>query len=339
MMISCPACGKGELQHADAAWMCPACQRRYPGTATYLDLQPAAQEQTASHYSLQWGEQIGFLQFIQEQRSKATSVMPSARLGWNALFEEIRAAASQREVWVYDAGCGFGGVANELFQNGDSGGLRYIGADLHGSLSVIPERIPALVDRGMLVRWNIEQTLPCAGGFDYVICRAAIHHTSTPADTFRALCGNVRPGGTIAISAYRKKSITREAMDEALRREISVLDAETAFETSRQFTVLGKALQQLTQQVEIPVDLPLFGIKAGSHHVQPLIYYHLLKCFYNETFGDTYSTLVNYDWYHPEHAFRYDIEELREWFDANGLELVEEQSIEVQHYLRGRRLA
>lgn len=339
MMIGCPACGKGELQHANAVWMCPACQRQYPGTDTYLDLQPTAQGQTARHYSLQWGEQIGFLQFIQEQRSKATSVMPSARLGWDALFAEIRAAASQREVWVYDAGCGFGGVAHELVQNGGADGLRYIGADLHDSLAVITERIPALANRGMLVRWNIAQTLPCARGFDYVICRAAIHHTPAPADTFRALCANIRPGGTIAISAYRKKSITREAMDEALRREIGALDPEAAFAASRQFTVLGKALQQLTQQVQIPVDLPLFGIKAGSHQVQTLIYYHLLKCFYNETFGDTYSTLVNYDWYHPEYAFRYDIEELREWFNANGLEIVDEQSIEVQHYLRGRRPA
>jgi SAM-dependent methyltransferase len=338
-MMLCPSCDKGQLHRAGGAWLCPVCERQYAGTDAYIDLQPAAQEHTARHYSLQWGQQLGFLQFIQQQRAKATSVMPSARLGWDELLADIRQAASEREVHVYDAGCGFGGVANELFQSGGHDRIRYVGADLHDSLAAIPDAIPALATRGLLVRWDIAQPLPFEPAFDYVICRAVIHHTPAPADTFRALCASLRPGGTIAISAYRKKSITREAMDDALRQQIAGLDPEAAFAACGQFTTLGKALQAVKQQVHIPVDLPLLGVKAGSYDVQSLIYYHLLKCFYNDTFGDRYSTLVNYDWYHPEYAFRYDIEELRQWFDANGLEIVDHQSIEVQHYLRGRRPA
>ena len=43
----------------------------------------------------------------------------------------------------------------------------------------------------------------------------------------------------------------------------------------------------------------MFGIPAGEHKVQTLFYNHFLKCFFNPVFGDEYSTLVNYDWYHP----------------------------------------
>jgi SAM-dependent methyltransferase len=171
--------------------------------------------------------------------------------------------------------------------------------------------------------------------FDYVICRAALHHTPDPAKTFTTLCRALKPGGKIAVSVYRRKGVCREAVDDALRAVITPLSRDEAFDAGRQFTVLGKSLQEVTAEVEIPEDLPLLGIRKGRTTVHALIYNHLLKCFYNPTFGDRYSTLVNYDWYHPPYAYRYDLEEVRSWFAASGIEVVDERSIEAQHYLAG----
>ena len=60
-----------------------------------------------------------------------------------------------------------------------------------------------------------------------------------------------------------------------------------------------------------------------------------MKCFFNSEMGDQYSTLVNYDWYHPPFAYRYTIDEIKPWFDENNIEIEEVTSIDVQHYLRG----
>jgi SAM-dependent methyltransferase len=336
--VLCQRCGAPRVrwQQPAASWRCEACDATYAGDPNYIDLSGLAQQRTADHYSLQWSAKLGFLEFVQQQQA-ARQVMPAGQLGWDALCAVIREQATQGPVSVYDAACGFGGVANDLITPETAPRLRYVGADVHESLPDILERIPLARECASFIRWDISRPLPVEGGFDFIICRAALHHTPDPRATFRALAGKLNPQGSIAISAYRRKGPCREALDDTLRETVSAMTPEQAFEAAAQFTVLGKALQQVTQPVVIGDDLPLLGIPAGTYPVQSLVYYHFLKCFYNPVFGDTYSTLVNYDWYHPEFAFRYDIDELREWFVENALEIEEERSIEVQHFLRGRR--
>jgi len=89
--------------------------------------------------------------------------------------------------------------------------------------------------------------------------------------------------------------------------------------------------------VTIPEDLPLFGIAAGEHPVQTLFYNHFLKCFFNPVFGEEYSTLVNYDWYHPRFAYRYRRDEIEKWFAEEGLTVTKYSEIEAQMYFQGGR--
>jgi SAM-dependent methyltransferase len=291
-------------------------------------------DQTSDHYSLQWGEQFGYLQFVNANPA-AKAVMPASQLGWDDLFREIREAATDRPVAVYDAACGFGGIANDLLADPCAVHLAYLGADIHLSLPTIAEKIAGFDGRALLIRWDITRPVPVAAKFDYVLCRASLHHTPDPPATFATLCGALKPRGKVAVSVYRKKGLCREASDDVLRSIITGMAPEEAFETCRQLTVLGKALQRVVQEVEIPQALPLLGIPPGRYGVQQLVYYHLLKCFYNAEFGDRYSTLVNYDWYHPPYAYRYELDEVKSWFDANGIEIVETRSIAVQHFIVG----
>lgn len=338
--LRCPTCAgslaRSSVEPQGDRWRCARCGFDARGSATYAELTSAKGDATANHYSLQWGGKLGFLDFIQNSPA-AKAATPGSRMGWPALFEEIRGRAQKGPVWVYDAACGFGGIADELINERTAEGLTYVGADIHSELEIVERKI-AWFDRcGLLLRWDISTPLPVEEQFDYVICRAALHHTPDPRASFRSLCASLKPSGKIAISVYRKKSICREASDDALRAVISKLPEEQAFAVCRQFTVLGKALQAVTGKVRIDEDLPLLGIGKGEHAVQELIYYNLLKCFHNTEFGERYSTLVNYDWYHPEFAYRYELDEVKAWFDENGIDLVESQSIEVQHFLLGRK--
>jgi SAM-dependent methyltransferase len=317
---------------------CRLCETTFSSDDRYIDLLGEVRTPTADHYTLQWGREKGFFNFLRHNPT-AKAVMPAGQLGWPQLFAEIRTRAEQdvTPLWVFDAACGFGGITHELIQDSTKERLRYVGADIHHSLPDIQREIPLVRDCGWLVRWDIGQPLPVRNAFDYVICRAAIHHTPNPSETFRSLIHSLKPGGKIAISAYRKKSLAREALDDRLRAEIVPLGPHEAYERAQEFTLLGQYLQKVQGSVSVERELPLFGIAKGTYPVHTLIYNYFLKCFYNAQFGEEYSTLVNFDWYHPPYAYRYELKELETWFSENGVRIVRTAAIEAQYFILGEK--
>src|SRR5207302_6463459 len=173
--------------------------------------------------------------------------------------------------------CGFGGIANELVSEQTRDHLRYVGADIHHSLPNIIRELPLLESCGLLLRWDISKPLPIHQEFDYILCRAAVHHTPDPRATFHALVAKLKRGGRLAISAYRKKSMAREALDDCFRKHCVPLATPEAYALARQFTMLGKFLQTVKETVHIEEDLPLFGITKGEYAVQTLFYNYFLK--------------------------------------------------------------
>jgi SAM-dependent methyltransferase len=337
--VICPVCA-GDLSYVTEKqpgfWICGECHYSIEGSSCYLGFEIDSNNQTAQHYSDQWGKEKGFLDFVQKQ-PQVKKIMPSARLGWEELFSRLRDEVIDKDLYIYDAACGFGGIANELINNRTCRNMHYVGADIHGELADIVNKIPYFSDCGILMRWDMVRQIPVREKFDYVLCRASLHHTPNPRESFNALCAALKPGGTIAISVYKKKGLCREACDDALRNVISRMPNSQAYQVCRQLTLLGKALQQIKENIVLTEDLPLIGIAKGEYNVQELIYYHLIKCFNNDDFGEKYSTLVNYDWYHPQYAYRYTLDEVVSWFSENGIELNDTISIEAQHYLVGKK--
>lgn len=333
--FTCPKCAGARLAWSDPKGhpACPACGFTAGGSASVWDLESGCDAQTDAHYTLQWGRDVSFFDFL-EKNPKAKAVTTGRLMGWPDLFDEIRDRARRADppVAVYDAACGFGGIARELLAPETAAGVRYVGADIHHSLDLIAEKVPLVAKYGMLLKWDISQPLPTDHKFDYVLCRQAIHHTPDPKKTFASLVSRLKPGGRMAISVYRQKGPAREALDDAFRERVVPLPPEEAFALVRQFTLLGKYLQQIEQPVRVEEDLPLFGIKKGEQKVQALFYNHFLKCFFNPLFGEEYSTLVNYDWYHPPFAYRYRREEVEGWFTGAGLKVLRYDEIEAQMY-------
>jgi SAM-dependent methyltransferase len=172
-----------------------------------------------------------------------------------------------------------------------------------------------------------------------VVCRASIHHTKEPRRTFENLASVLGPSGRIAISAYARKGNLREATDDGLRNVIKPLAATDALKVGRELALLGKALKRTQAAVVIEENLEWLGIKAGHYPLQGLIYDHLLKSWGSDDFGEDYSAVVNYDWYHPTYAYRYAMGELEAWFDESHIALNHSHSTIFQHFPDGTRKA
>jgi SAM-dependent methyltransferase len=294
----------------------------------FVDLMNNEKDATAAHYSKQWSLATGYTDFIRASPNAERHTV-ARQLGWARLLDRVREQATTKQTFVYDAACGFGRVHDDLFAAPVPAGLCYIGADIHDTLETLDRH-----ERARFVRWDVSRPLPTPDKFDFVICRAAIHHTPVPAETFRSLTAVLKPGGTLAISAYAKKAPMREANDDALRSALVPLSSDEAFRIARQFSSLGRDLQSSEGEIIIKDDLPFLGIKARRYSIHEFIYDYFLKCWFNNEFGD-WSDVINFDWYHPPYAYRYNIAEIEGWYRDAGLEIIHVESHKAQHYVEG----
>lgn len=166
-----------------------------------------------------------------------------------------------------------------------------------------------------------------AGQFDYVSCDQVIHHTPDARRAFQILTDLLRPGGSFVTYVYKVKSPLREYADDFLRETTTKMSLEECVEFSEGMTELGRELSEVGATITLERGIPLLGIPAGEHDVQRLIYWHFVKCFWNEDLGHNTSMLTNLDWYHPPIATRHTKEELLGWAADAGLEVdhVDEQ--------------
>jgi SAM-dependent methyltransferase len=333
----CPSC-QGPLDISEADGASCRCGFRAARTGGVLDLLGGGRDGTADHYSLQWGPDIDFSGFMRSNQ-EASALTPGQQLGWPDLFARVRSDAARSETCVLDAACGFGGVLDALGADPAPPGLRYLGFDIHEVLHEIRPPTGLAPHQVALIRWDMSSPVPVDTTFDVVICRAALHHSPDPRRSFASLAAALRPGGTLAISVYAKKARPREALDTALREEITRMPARDAFGLAREFTLLGRDLQTSAGWIEIIEDLPFLGIKRGRYRIQEFIYDYFLKCWYNPAFGERYSDVVNFDWYHPPYAYRFAREEVASWFEEEGIDVARADSIKAQHYIEGVKRA
>lgn len=157
--------------------------------------------------------------------------------------------------------------------------------------------------------------------FDYISCDQVIHHTPDPFKTFQELVRLTQFGRELAVYVYRKKALPRELVDDYFREFSQTLTHEQLMTLSEQLTDLGKQLDELNVDMEVP-DIPLLGIEGGTMSVQRFIYWNFLKCYWNAEQGWHNSVMINYDWYAPSQAFRYSEEEFKQWIEHETLKEV-----------------
>ena len=235
--------------------------------------------------------------------------------------------------WVLDAGTGSGLCAERCARLHPAG--RAVGMDLSDSVTDARRHFPlANLD---YVQGDILNPPFARGAFDFVVADQVLHHTPDCARGFQLMADLVAPGGQLAVYVYRRKPIIRELVDDHVIDVTSRLSFEECIELSEQLTELGRELSHTGATVTLERGVPLLGIEPGTHDVQRLIYWTMLKCFWNEDLGWHQSVMINYDWYSPVYRSRHTEDEVLGWCGAAGLEVVHLNVIESGISVRAER--
>lgn len=221
---------------------------------------------------------------------------------------------------ILDAGCGNGRVT-ALLRSLAADMTEVVGVDLVAA-DVARENFKDVPHTHFETR-DLIGDLSGLGEFDFIYCQEVLHHTSDPERGFKNLCGLLTRDGEIAIYVYKQKAPAREFVDDYIRERIAAMPYEEAMAQCRQITAFGKAISEASLKVTVP-RVESLGIDAGEYDVQRLIYHFFAKCYWNPDISYEENVLVNYDWYHPQIATRHTLEEVKGWFNNEGLEVIHE---------------
>lgn len=203
---------------------------------------------------------------------------------------------------ILDAGCGPGYKAAWFARLNPRATV--VAMDLSDSVFLAARRY-AGVPNMVFVKGDIARTPFREAAFDFISCDQVLHHTDDPPRTLAEFRRIMAPGGALYTYVYARKALPRELLDEHFRQLSKRLTRDELWALSEQLTRLGKALSELHAQVDVP-DIPALGISGGRMDVQRFLYWNFVKCFWNPEHGFEASRMINFDWYSPERAFRYD---------------------------------
>jgi SAM-dependent methyltransferase/uncharacterized protein YbaR (Trm112 family) len=216
---------------------------------------------------------------------------------------------------ILEAGTGLGGDAARFARLSDA---TVVGLDLSESIVTAQREFGAAPNLSFIQADLLRPPLQ-PEAFDFVSADQVVHHTPDAHAAVRSLAGLLRPGGVLAFYVYKRKAPLREYADDYLRERTTRMSVEDCMDVSAGMSELGRKLSELNATITLERGIPLLGIEPGEHDVQRLIYWHFLKCFWNDDFSENLNDLVNFDWYHPPYASRHTEEEVRGWCDGLGL--------------------
>ena len=244
------------------------------------------------------------------------------RYGWKTkkIFDDFLNTKNM----ILDAGTGIGNSAKFLSTNKNS---QVIALDASDSIDFAYSKYGKLPNVHF-IQADLRQLPFKRNFFDYIYSDQVLHHTKNTGTSFKYLTKFLTNSGHISIYVYNKKAPVREYVDDYIRKKTVKMSTSECTEFSKQMAYLGKSLAKLNKKIKIPQNIPILGVKAGEYDVQRFIYWHFLKCFWDESDNFERSVGVNFDWYSPKFAFRHSPKEVRTWFKDAKLKIVNFKEIE-----------
>lgn len=238
------------------------------------------------------------------------------RNGWNTLTG-LKEFLNNKKT-ILDAGCGNGRVTALLAMNA-AVDAKITGIDLTAA-DVAAENLQGVKNTFFYIK-DLMADNSDVGKFDFIYCQEVLHHTNNPFQSFSNLVNhNLENNGTIAIYVYKKKAPIREFTDDFIREKIANLPYDEVMKHCNQITEFSKSISKKTEEFYCP-DIELLGIPAGNYTPQRFIYHFFMKCFWNDELNFEQNSAINYDWYHPQNCTRHTMDEIREWYAKNNLEV------------------
>lgn len=231
-----------------------------------------------------------------------------------------------------DAGCG--SAFSSLLLFGDClNDVHYLGIDISESVDVAKVRIEERGIKGDFIQADMTKLPIQEPVFDVIFSEGVLHHTNSTKESLGELVSLLRTGGLMMFYVYKKKGPIREFVDDYVRGKIRSLSDEEAWEKLKPLTKLGKLLGDLGTQIEINEDIDLLEIPRGKYDLQRFFYWHVAKLFYAPDYSLEEMNHVNFDWYRPLNAHRQTPEEVKNWCEEFGLNIlrlnIEEAGITV----------
>jgi ubiquinone/menaquinone biosynthesis C-methylase UbiE/uncharacterized protein YbaR (Trm112 family) len=225
---------------------------------------------------------------------------------------------------ILDAGTGIGNSAKLLSANPDS---QVFALDASQSIEFAYKKYGKLPNVHFL-QADLRQLPFKKGFFDFIYSDQVLHHTKNTGTSFKYLTKFLTNHGHISIYVYKKKAPIREYVDDFVRKVTTNMTVNECLEFAKDMTYLGKALSEVNKKINIPRDIPLLGVKAGTYDVQRFVYWHFLKCFWDESGNFERSVGVNFDWYYPKFAYRHTPAEVRKWFKDAKIKILTFKEVE-----------
>lgn len=219
---------------------------------------------------------------------------------------------------LLDAGCGAGKSALLLFED-KIAEHSYYGVDISSSVEVAKVEFQKRGLTGTFHQGALDEIPKDFGNFDLIFSEGVLHHTNSVEDSIRSLSSRLASGGLMLFYVYSKKAPVREFTDDLLREELRSMSDEEAWEALISLSKFGKALGDLDVQLTVDEEIPLLGIKKGTHSLQRLFYYCFLKAFYHPDYQIEELNHINFDWFRPANCHRHTANEVRTFTESAGL--------------------
>jgi SAM-dependent methyltransferase len=290
-----------------------AAGRSYPvidGIPRFVGAESAGQLQTSTSFGYKWTKQSDW-GFKPGHDDVVWSFWRDI-FGWEGPDDLRRLMEGKR---VLDAGCGSGAALKQFVR----WPAAIVGVDISSAIDACRRNFPSESNLTL-----VQADLTCLPfgdeRFDVVWSNGVLHHTP---DTFRsleAIARHATVGGRVIFYVYLRKAPIREFADDHVRGLVSPLPPDDAWKRMEALTAFSRNLASIDAELVIDQDVPELGFKKGRYPIQRFIYYHMLKCYWNDGLSFDDNVHVNFDWYHPVYAHRHSPQEVRSWLAALHLD-------------------
>lgn len=224
-VVWCPACRGGKPARENDAYVCPACERRFPiagGIPRLLEDVPADSRQIQRVFDFEH-RRFQDSWYTQFEPRLVDQFLDECKLPRD-FFKAARAL---------DAGCGSGRWSYALAELG----AELVAFDLtSGGIEMAQQNLGDR-DNVSICQANVFQPPFEEQAFDFAMSWGVLHHTPDTHAAFKSLVPLVKPGGTLFVMVYEKHSPVMFFFTDILRWFMRRLPDERRYEACRHLVI------------------------------------------------------------------------------------------------------